>query len=51
MNGRKLKLSYAVVGVPQGSVLGAPLFFIYMLDISEDVKGNMKVFVNDNKNK
>ena len=49
MNGRKSTSSGVISRVPQGTVLGPLLFLIYIADIEENVKSNIKVYVDDTK--
>ena len=51
VQGHKSGSSSVISGVPQGSVLGPILFLIYISDIGEKVKSNLKIYVDDSKTK
>ena len=47
LNGRTLKWTNILAGVPQGSVLGALLFLIYISDLPHSLKSICKIFADD----
>ena len=49
MNETASKKSEVISGSVQGSVLGPVLFLMYIKDLSEGVKANVKIFVDDKK--
>ena len=44
MNGQYSSRSNIKVGVPEGSILGQLLFFVYIKNISDDLATNVKLF-------
>ena len=47
LNGMESKWGEIKAGVPQGSVLALLLFLIYINDLEEDIKSNVKIFADD----
>ena len=47
LNGQCSSWADIHAGVPQGSILGSLLFFIYMNDLSNDIKSKCKLFADD----
>ena len=47
INGISSSLKYLQTGVPQGSILGPLLFFIYINDIINDLQCNVNLFADD----
>ena len=47
MNGIQSEWKVLEAGVPQGSVFGPLLFLVYIDDLPENIKVNMKLFADD----
>ena len=47
LNGQHSSWGDVVAGVPQGSIFGPILFFIYINDLSDDLQCNPKLFADD----
>ena len=47
LNGQSSSWGDISAGVPQGSILGPLFFFVYINDLSEDWKCNVKLFADD----
>ena len=47
LNRQHSSWSDVLVGVPQESILGPPLFFIYINDLSDGLQCNPKLFADD----
>ena len=50
LNGQSSELASIKASAPQSSILGPPLFFIYINDISEGITSNVKLFPDDTSN-
>ena len=49
VNGQFSSWSEVVSGVPQGSVLGPLLFLLYVNDLPDQIKTNIRMFADDTK--
>ena len=49
VDGQVSRWKSVLIGVPQGSVLGPILFFVYINDLEEGVTGNILKFADDSK--
>ena len=47
LNGKTSKWGSISAGVPQGSILGPLFFLVYINDLTEDLKCNVKLFADD----
>ena len=47
LNGKNSEWATISAGVPQGSILGPLFFLVYMNDLADDLKGNVKMFADD----
>ena len=47
LNGKSSKWSIAEAGVPQGSILGLLLFLVYIDNLPQGLRCNVKLFVDD----
>ena len=46
-NGQTSNWKEVLAGVPQGSILGPLVFLIFINDIPEGIKSNIKIFADD----
>ena len=49
INGKSSNLAPVISGIPQGSVLGPILFWIYVNDLPEMARSKLKLFADDTK--
>ena len=49
VNGRESSWARVISGIPQGSILGPPLFVIYINDLPDNLKGHAEMFADDTK--
>ena len=49
LNGQKSKWSQIKAGVPKGSILGPLLLLVYINDLPEGLKSNVKLFTDDTR--
>ena len=47
LNGQNSSWTNVHAGVPQGSILGPPLFSIYINDLADDLSSNVKLLADD----
>ena len=47
LNGKTSEWGSVTAGVPQGSILGLLFFFVYINDLTDNLKCNVKLFAND----
>ena len=47
LNGQCSSWGDSLAGMPQGSVLGPLLFLLHIIDLTADVKCNVKLFADD----
>ena len=47
LNGEQSSLKQLLAGVPQGSILGPLLFLIYINDLPDEVKANIRLYADN----